>query len=225
MAVIEGGVSAALAGVGAESGSPLHFTAKPDPVGSLGHYKTSHRSVMVASQAANSSLFTLRNIHATNLIVVHKIRAEWMQTAAHTAAILDSLDIYRLTSYSVTPTTNTVTPILSKLRTSYATPVDGTDLAVRGVTVAGAAAGMTGGTLTKDSAPPRQIGMWFLLAVPTTGATPFRDESYWPDVASGEAPLVLAQNEGFLIENRVALGAAAGSSVSFDIEFSIVTAY
>lgn len=225
MAIIEGGVSAALAGVGAESGSPIHFTAKPDPVGSLGHYKTSHRAVMVASQAANSSLFTLRNIHATNLIVVHKIRAEWVQTAAHTAAILSSLDIYRLTSYSVTPTTNTVTPVLSKLRTSFATPVDGTDLAVRGVTVAGAAAGMTGGTLTKDTAPLRQISMWLLAAVPTAGATPFRDESYWPDVASGESPLILAQNEGFLIENRVVLGAAAGSAIAFDIEFSIVTAY
>lgn len=225
MAVLEGGTSAALAGVGAESQSALHVVTKPDPVGSLGHYKTSHRSVLVNTQAANSFLFALRNIHATNIIVVHKIRIEWIQTAAHTAAILDSLDIYRLTSFSVTPTTNTVTPVLSKLRTSYTTPVDGTDLAVRGVTVAGAAAGMTGGTQTKDTAPLRQIGQWLLAAVPTAGGTPFREESYWPDVASGEAPLVLVQNEGFLIENRVLLGAAAGSAVSFDIEFSIVTAY
>lgn len=225
MAVIEGGVSGALAGVGGESGAPIHHVAKPDPVGSLGHYKTSHRAVMVNDQEANSSLFTLRNIHATNLIVVHKVRAEWIQVGAHTAAILSSLDIYKLTGYSVTPTTGTVTPVLSKLRTSYATLVDGTDLAVRGVTVAGAAAGMTGGTLVKDTAPLMQVGLWLLAAVPTAGPSPAVDASYRPDVASGEAPLVLAQNEGFLVENRVLLGAAAGSAISFDIDFSVVAAY
>jgi hypothetical protein len=138
---------------------------------------------------------------------------------------LDSLDIYRLTSFSVTQTTGTVTPVLSKLRTSFATLVDGTDLAVRGVTVAGAAAGMTGGTLTKDTAPLRQVGQWMLAAVPTAGVVMPIVGEYWPDVGSGESPLILAQNEGFLIENRVLLGAAAGSAVSIDIEFSVATAY
>jgi hypothetical protein len=225
MAVIEGAVSGSIQGVGVESGSPAHFCAKPDPVGLLGHYKTSHRHVLVNVQAANSMLFALRNMHATNLIVVHTIRVEWIQTANHTAAILDSLDIYRLTSFSVTPTTNTVTPVLSKLRTSFGTLVDGTDLAVRGVTVAGAAAGMTGGTQTKDTAPLRQFGQWMLATLPTAGPPPQIDRAYWTAVGDGESPLILVQNEGFLIENRVVLGAAAGSAVSIDIEFSVATAY
>jgi hypothetical protein len=225
MAVLEGGVSASLAGVGAESGSALHTVNKPDPAGSLGHYRTSHRFVIIAAQAANSRLFIVRNIHATNLIVVHDIRVEWVQTAAHTAAIMDSLDIYKLTGFSVTDTTGTVTPVLSKLRTSFATPVDGTDLAVRGVTVAGAAAGMTGGTSTKDTAPLRQFGQFFVTGAPATVAVPVIVGTYTPATAHGESPLILVQNEGFLIENRVVLGAAAGSAVSIDVEFSVVTAY
>lgn len=225
MAVLEGGTSAALAGIGAESGSPLHVVCKPDPVGVLGHYRTSHRTSLANTQAANSRLFEIRNIHATNLIVLHKVRVEWIQTAAHTAAILDSIDLYRCTSFSAVDTTNTVTPVLSKLRTSFSTLVDGTDLAVRGVTIAGAAAGMTGGTITKDTAPIRQFGMWLLATVPTGGPTPMVEGTFWPDVASGESPLILVQNEGFILENRVLLGAAAGSAVSIDVEFSVVTAY
>lgn len=221
MAVLEGGVSAALAGIGAESSSPLHTVNKPDPVGVLGHYKTSHRTVMVNTQAANSRLFELQNAHATNIIVIHDIRIEWIQTAAHTAAILSSVDVYRCTSFSAVDTTNTVTPVASKLRTSYGTA--GANL--RGVTVAGAAAGMTGGTLTKDTAPMRQAGLWLLAAVPTGGPTPSIIEDYIPQIASGESPLILVQNEGLIIENRVLLGAAAGSAVSIDISWSEVTAY
>ena len=221
MAVIEGGVSAALAGVGAESGSAMHILAKPDAVGVLGHYRTSHRTVLVNTQAANSRLFELQNAHATNLIVVHEVHVEWTQTAAHTAAIMDSIDIYRCTSFSAVDTTNTVTPVISKLRTSFGTA----GANVRGCTVAGIAAGMTGGTLTKDTAPLRQWGLWLLAAVPTGGPTPSVSASLWPDVASGEHPLVLVQNEGFIIENRVLLGAAAGSAVSIDVTWSEVTAY
>jgi hypothetical protein len=221
MAVLEGGVSAALAGIGAESQSALHTVNKPDPCGALGHYRTSHRTVLAASQAANSRLFELQNAHATNIIVIHAVHVEWMQTAAHTAAIMDSLDLYRCTGFSAVDTTNTVTPVASKLRASFG--ASGANL--RGCTVAGIAAGMTGGTLTKDTAPIRQWGQWLLAAVPTAGTVIPIVGDYAPEVADGESPIILVQNEGIIIENRVALGVAAGSAVSIDIEWSEVTAY
>ncbi len=224
MAVIEGGTSSTLAGVGVQSGASLHNALKPSPA-DVGHYRTSHRTNLVNTQAANSRLFEIRNIHASNIIVVHSIRVEWTLTGAHTAAIMDSLDIFRCTSFSAVDTTNTVTPAITKLRTSYTTLVDGTDLAVRGVTVAGAAAGMTGGTLTKDTNPIRQFGQWLLAAVPTGGPTTVIVGEYTPNLASGEAPLQLVQNEGFIIENRVLLGAAASSAVSIDVAFSVASAY
>jgi hypothetical protein len=84
---------------------------------------------------------------------------------------------------------------------------------------------MTGGTLTKDSAPIRQFGQWLLAAVPTGGTVIPTIGEYTPNVAAGESPLVLAQNEGFILENRVLLGAAAGSAVSIDVAFSMASAY
>ena len=225
MAVIEGSTSGALMGVGEMAGSPAHHNNRPIPSASFGHYRTSHRTVMVASQAANSRFFEIRNIHASNLIVVTNIRVEWIQTAAHTAAILSSLDLYRVTSFSAVDTTNTATPAFSKLRTSFGTPVEGTDFAIRGLTAAGNSAGMTGGTLTKDTNPLRQWGQWLLAAVPTGGPTPAVVAEWTPWVETGESPLTLAQNEGLIIENRVALGAAAGSAVSIDMAFAITSAY
>jgi hypothetical protein len=225
MAVLEGVVSGSTAEVAVASGSALHVTSKPTPVGALGHYRTSHRTVLVNTQAANSRLFEIRNIHASNILIVHAIRIEWIQTAAHTAAIMDSIDVYRCTSFSAVDTTNTVTPTMSKLRASYATLVDGTDLAIRGVTVAGAAAGMTGGTLTKDTAPQKQLGQFLLAAVPTANTIMPIVLAWTPDVAAGEAPPQYVQNEGFIIENRVLLGAAAGSAVSIDVEFAVASAY
>jgi len=221
MAILEGGTSGSLMGVGAESGMPAHFVAKPDPAGALGIYRTSHRCAVIAAQAANSRLFEIQNAHATNLVVVHSVRVQWLQTAAHTAAIEDSLDMFKCTSFSAVDTTNTVTPAVSKLRTSFGTP----GANVRGVTVAGAAAGMTGGTLTKDTNPIVQVPQWLLLAVPTGGPTPFVSSGWNANVADGESPLILVQNEGFIIENRVLLGAAAGSSVYIDVLWSELTAY
>jgi hypothetical protein len=64
---------------------------------------------------------------------------------------------------SAVDTTNTVTPVASKLRASYAA-IDTAATFIRGVTVAGAAAGMTGGTLSKDTAPLMQLGQFLLAA-------------------------------------------------------------
>src|SRR4051812_44298753 len=118
MAVLEGGVSTSLAGVGAEAASALHITQKPIPHGALGHYTTTHRFVLVATQAANSRLFTIRNTHATNLLVLTRLIIKWMTASAHTAFIEDSIDCFKSTGFSVVDTTNTVTPTISVKRTT-----------------------------------------------------------------------------------------------------------
>ena len=214
--VVEAGVRAY------NSGAPLHTQVKPLPYGSLGHYRTTHRCALIAAQAANSRLFELQNSHASNLIVITRLQIKWMQTAPHTAAIEDSLDVFKVTSFSAVDTTNTVTPTVSRKRTSMATAPGAAN--VRGVTVAGAAAGMTGGTLTKDGAPWAQFPKWLLLAQPTAGPV---DPSVMDTMSDdyGSHPWVFAQNEGFEIENRVLLGAAAGSSVYIECGWAEVALY
>src|SRR5438876_723555 len=72
---------------------------KPIGYGTLGHYRVNHRCALVANQAANSRIFELRN-GGSNLIVPTRLVIKWLQTAAHTAAIEDSLDVFRCTSFS-----------------------------------------------------------------------------------------------------------------------------
>lgn len=221
MAVIEGGVSAALVGVGAESASPMHVVAKPDSYGAFGHYRTSHRAALVANQAANSRLFEFQNTAASNLMVIHAIRFLVIQTGNHTAVLETSFDIFRCTAFSVIDPNNTVTPVASKLRTSMGANASAI---LRGVTIAGASAGMTGGTLTKDTAPLRQAPILFQATLPTASLN-FVEHNFLPLVNSGEHPLVLANNEGFEIENRVVFGAAGVATFYCDVEWSEVTAY
>jgi hypothetical protein len=220
MAYLEGGTSNVVAGVASETASPLHTTVKPIPYTTAGHYRVNHRCALVATQAANSRLFEIRNTSATNLIVPTRLVIKWVQTAAHTAAIEDSLDVFKVTSFTVVDTTNTVTPVPSLKRTS----MGATTASIRGVTVAGAAAGMTGGTLTKDSSAVGQLPQWLLLAQPTAGTVMPLVLDVFDDV-NGTSPFVLAQNEGIIIENRVLLGAAAGSTVYIDFSYAEVAAY
>lgn len=201
-------------------GKGLHAEARPINPSTGGAYSSSHRFALVASQGANTRLLTLRNAHASNLIVVTSIRLRWLQTANHTAAIEDSLDVYKLTGFSAVDNTGTVTPTISKLKTAYPTASG----IVTGVTVAGASGGMTGGTLTKATEPLLQLPQWMIA---TQATVKFASESldYAPRVDVGETPLILAPNEGLLIENRVALGAAAGSSVYASITWAEVPSY
>ena len=226
MAVIEGGTSGALQEVGVPTagniGSNLSASVnlKALPYGSLGHYAVSVRFALVAAQAANSRLFEMRNT-GTNLIVPTRLRIHWLQTAAHTAVIEDSLDMFKVTGFTAVDTTNTVTPTPSIKRLGMAAAPGGA--AIRHVTVAGAAAGMTGGTLTKDAASTESIPMLFQATLPTTGMNIAFDD--FLANAGMHHPYVFSQNEGFEIENRVLLGAAAGSSVYIHFAWAEVTNY
>jgi hypothetical protein len=222
MAVLEGGVSALLADVDLAAAKGLHVIPKPIAYGALGHYRVTARLALVNAQAANSRLFSLRNTHASNLIIPTRLNVRWIQTAAHTAAIEDSLDIFKCTGFTVDDTTNTVTPTSSRKRTSMAAAPGNAN--IRQVTAAGVAAGMTGGTLTKDGGPFAQLNKWLLLAVPTGSEVKYDLLDALDDV-NGSHPFVFTQNEGFEIENRVLLGAAAGSSVYIDLAWAEVTLF
>jgi hypothetical protein len=224
MAVQIQGNGGVIADVGGTTFRAQNVNLKPIDHGALGHYRVNHRCGLVATQAANSRLFELRNTDPAKLIIPTRITIKWLQTAAHTAAIEDSIDVFRVTGFSVVDTTNTVTPVASVKRTSGMAAAGSSIASIRGVTIAGAAAGMTGGTLTKDSSSIGQLPQWLLAALPTASTVMVQLSEIFDDV-NGTHPFVFAQNEGFIIENRVLLGAAAGSSVYIDCTWAEVTAY
>lgn len=196
-----------------------HRVSKPIPT-SIGHYRTSFRFQIINAQAANSRLFEMRNPHASNIIIPTRLEIRWIQTGAHTAAIEDSLDFFKVTAFSAVDTTGTVTPTVSLKRGTFVA----TAALLRHVTIAGAAAGMTGGTLTKDGNAGGALPQWLLATQPTAGPASAVVKEFF-DVENNTHPWAFVQNEGFIIENRVLLGAAAASSVYVDFSFAEVTAY
>lgn len=212
-----------IVGAGAEAFAGLHTRIVPLSHGAFGHYRANHFCNLVNAQAANSWLFSLRNTGA-NIIVITRLVVKWMTASAHTAIIHDSLDFFKLTAFTTTPTTNTVTPVASRKRSTMAAAPGNVD--IRGLTVAGNSAGMTGFVATKDGGSAGQVPMTLPVAVMAATETLPR---VWPSVdlvddINGTHPWVFANNEGFEIENRVLLGAAAGSTVYFDLSYAELAA-
>jgi hypothetical protein len=219
MAVIEGGVSLAVAEVGEAANSPLHVVQKALPA-SVGHYRTAVKLTMATTQAANSRLFEIRNTHASNLLVLTRCFVQVVPAGTITTGYVGEFGLFKLTSFSAVDTTNTVTPTSSVKRTSM-TAYPG-NAHVRHVTIAGAAAGMTGGTLTKDANSAASLLAPLFTAA--AGATAVSRE--FVDDINGTHPFVFAQNEGFEIEN-VVVGSGTSNVVNvvIDVSWAECTAY
>lgn len=129
MAILEGGVSASLAGVGVEAASPLHTVSLPPSYGALGYYAISMTSgTIAAALGANSEVFQFRYTGA-NLCQVYSIAVSAGANVAATAAALLSLRAVRSQSWTVDGTGGTAATLTgnnSKMRTSMGTTALGT---------------------------------------------------------------------------------------------------
>lgn len=215
MAVIEGGTSAALAGVGAEAAIPLHINAKPLPYGTLGHYAVAVTLAIPVSASANGHRFAFRWTDATRLAVITRIRIWDLQLAAATATIYQGWQGFIARSFTTAHTTNatalTITGNNMKKRTSMGTTLVGSITNSTNV-----AAGMTGQVATLDTSPFMELGTVQTITTPNT--TLWSTERDF-GVADGAHPPVLAQNEGIIIVGPSIVSGAAGTQ-QLGIEFS-----
>lgn len=225
MAVFEGGTSGTLAEVGVGGAKGMHVIAKPDDYGSLGHYAYAAATGAIGAGAgANSEFLQFRWTDATRLAVVNVIRITGMR--ATTAFAVGAIDIKATIARSWTAdgsggTGATLTGDNNQLRTSMGASLVG---ALRISTTAA----LTAGTKTLDS---QDIG--FICthsSAGTSGATPIIGSIYLPrhdlfmaDRTRGEHPIVLAQNEGFVI--RATVPGTGVWNAAFEIAWSEVTAY
>lgn len=219
MALQVQGNNGTVAEVGGSNFRAVHTRVTPLEYGALGHYRTSVRINSTTAQAANSRIFELRN-SGSNLIVLTRLTLRALQTAAGTAQE-NSIDAYRCTGFSAVDTTNTVTPVSSVRRTSMQPYASG-GFQCRHLTLAGAAAGMTGGTLTKDTQ--------FFATLPYNVAAAINTTSIWgpydcADDVNGTHPFVFAANEGFIVENRVLNVTSYGITWFIDCSWAEVTAF
>jgi hypothetical protein len=194
----------------------IRTVARPiDPVSALGHYHfASVTGTMAAALAAGGIFFAFRWGDASRLAVVYKIQVGFQALTAFTAATLVDFgfDAHLGRTYTASHTGGTAVTLTGnnlKTRTSMGSTL-ATDIRIA------TTAALGGGTITLDANPfansigdPQRVN-----PAAATEEQRVNDPTLeWsPDVASGQAPIVLAQNEGIVLRNR-AVWPAAGTGV------------
>lgn len=221
MAVLEGGVSASLAEVGAAASMPLHVVTKPTPYGALGSYRVSGISgTMAAGLGAAAEIFQFRWTDATRFAIIENVQLDtaYDLTTGFTAGTARIM-LMRAEGWSADGSGGaSLLPATDKntLRSNMGNTL------VNAVRIATTAA-LTAGTKTLDTNP---IGQVFSV-IPVTANVAlfgFLPISLLDQGVSGPVhPLHLAVNEGFAITATVP---ATGTWVfGITVRWSEVTAF
>lgn len=175
----------------------LRITPRPLDVGALGSYAGAWTTgTIAAGMASNGAIFSCRWTNASNLLLLRKLTFAMASLGtAFTAGIgVAKLIVARnFTGSDSGGTASVPTGNSQKRRTSFGTTLIG-DLRVAST------AALTAGTRTLDGAELNNL----LFAVGTVANTVYcATQPLWSPDFSGEWPLVLAQNEGFLVQATV----------------------
>lgn len=228
MAVIEG-IGGALLGVGSEAGSGAHVNARPTSYGALGHYRLAATTgTLAAALAAAGQLFYVRWTDATRFMVITRFRAQFQALTPFTAATLVDFgfDLHKATAVSAGGGgTDLGAVVKPRMRT---TGMGASLLDAAGLMRISTTAALTALT-TLDALPIAQSLGDPQRVNPATGTEEQRVNDptllYQPDVASGEHPLLLAQNEGLVLRNRAVWPAAGTGIVQIELSWAEVEAY
>ncbi len=220
---IQDGASATLAAVDS-SHKALRISVRP--VEAIGWWSLgAQSSALNTGIAANASIFTLRNIGA-NPLMIRRIGVGLIAGGAagsgFTAAQKVDIGLRIARAFSASDTGGTAISITSnnlKHRTSLANP---TNLDCR--ISSGAALGA--GTRTLDANALSQVAGYAAATTPGVFITPTPNNLLQHD--AGDYPLILAQNEGFIVTPQTAFGAYTGTpaiTLFVNLEFAEVASY
>jgi hypothetical protein len=228
MAVIEGGSSAALMGVGSESASPGHTSRYPIAIGSGGggYYRVGPTSgTMAAALAANAEIFQFRYVTAASrTCIVQKVTISAGANVAATAAAILAFKMTVARAWTAAGTGGTrltLTGNNAKLRTSYST----SEINDAGISTTAA---LAAGTKTLDTTDVGGVAFGvgtgaITTALPLTFLSP---TILYDADGEGQHPLVLANQEGFVVRNgAVAFPAAMTWNFTVNVLWGEVANY
>lgn len=219
------GNSGVIADVDGTTFRALRVAARPTDYGALGMYQIHMASgAIAAGMAANGETFQARWTDATRFAVIQKIECTGVRaTTAFAAGAIDiSAAIARAWSADGSGgTAATLTGNNQKLRTTMGTTLFG---AIR----CASTAALTGGTKTVDA---QNLGGITTHSSGGTGsATPIIGSIYLPktvlfeqDMADGEHPIVLVQNEGIVV--RATVPATGVWNIGHTMKWAELTAF
>jgi hypothetical protein len=161
--------------------------------------RTSKSGVMVANTAASSPIYSFHWPSVTSLALIRRIKlAAWSVDVGFTAG-LATFDIITARAFTAQLTGGTMVSLIGnsgKLRTSMGSS--------QADVVYASTAPMTGGTYTPDPTPgTTETWATEVGSNPYTLITPGSMPVKLFEKLQGEMPLLLAQNEGFLVESSV----------------------
>lgn len=175
----------------------VRHLATPYPVdyGTGGCYHHAAKSgIMAAGLAAGAPIFAFRNPSPSLLALLHRIRLCLYTDSVGFTAGVGTFDLYRAVSFTVQDTGGAAVTLSgneTKLRSAMAGP---SIVMQRSTTAA-----LTPGTRTLDAAPIDSV----LCQATASANTLFVHKVNLFEQLSGEHPLALAQNEGFVIQATV----------------------
>lgn len=195
----------------------LRTTLRPIDVGALGSYRKAMVSgTMAAGLAGAAPIFSFR-YGAANLCLIRRVMLTAGDLVGFTAG-LAAFNMFAARGFTVADTGGTAATLTGnngKLRTSYA-PTGVADFRISST------ATLTAGTRTKDADPAGTIA----ISVTATAGQPIQ-----PSVVElfraqpGEQPMVLAANEGFVIEGTVPATGTWQFGVSVDWDEVLTIAF
>lgn len=226
------GAGGSIVEAGAFAAEGIHTIAKPHDHGTLGHYRVQVvTGTLAAALAASAQLFQFKWTDATRFAVIMRVWSGFTTLTRFTAGTVTDfgVDLFVVRSFAAGGggTTLTLTGDNQQLRTNM-----GASLAQINVSTTAALTAAT----TLDAHPIGQtIGGHGDQVTPSATLADFGMTAglngsemgtlYRAEVMSGEHPLVLAQNEGFVIRNRGVWPAAGTGIYSFGCVWAEVAAF
>ena len=184
------------------------------PMELIGYYSVSGSSGALTGVAANGPVWSFRNT-GSNLLLVRRVSIGFVTTTAFTTAQGLQYEMFRATSFTASDSGGTAlyTVGANKHRNDFPNVTSAPDIRIAST------GALTAGTRTLQTA-----GMGIAGGSSTAVGTsmPITDIL---EQDSGDYPFVLAQNEGFIIANGIAMGAAGVIRLQVSVEYAEVTSY
>jgi hypothetical protein len=184
------------------------------PAEVIGYFTVSGASGALTGVAANGPVFSFRNT-GSNLILVRRLSIGFVTTTAFTTA--QGLDYQMLRANSFTGSDSGGTALFTagqnKHRNSFTNITSAPDIRISST------GALTAGTRTLETA-----GMGIAGGSSTAVGTSMQASDLLR-YDSGDYPLVLAQNEGFVVTNGIAMGAAGVIRLQVSVEYAETAAY
>lgn len=200
-------------------------TVRPEEL--LGSYLFSATSGLItlinAKTATAGQVFQLRNGHTSTLMLIKYLRLRWQTVTAFTTAQRIGLQAFMARSFTVNGSGGTAISSVGAGQFKKRLTMPTSACLSSGDARIATTDDLTSGTHTLDAQPFFELNGWSQTAAAPSVMPVIETELNMQD--GNTYPLILAQNEGFIIASSLLMGAAGTAVVSVDIQWDEVSSY